>query len=77
MTENVRQQHDQSRQLQSAAFDLLESTKNLLAIAMLYYKSLPDDGTEQDHVMTYYIEPARIAIHKAERPEQGKLEQGN
>lgn len=52
-------------QLHAAAFDLLSSLENLMAIAMVYYRTLPDDGTEQDHVMTYYIEPARIAIHKA------------
>lgn len=52
--------------LNAAAYDLLESLKNLLSITMIYYRSLPDDGTEQDHLMTYYIEPARIAIAKAE-----------
>jgi hypothetical protein len=44
----------------------LEALKGTLALAEAYYRTLPDDGPEQDHYMTSIIEPARAAIAKAE-----------
>ena len=49
-----------------AAPDLLDALQCTLALAEAYYRSLPDDGPEQDHYMTAVIEPARAAIAKAE-----------
>ena len=49
----------------AAAPDLLEALENLLYIANRYYRSLPDDGEEQDHLMASYIGPAESAIAKA------------
>jgi hypothetical protein len=44
---------------------LLEALKTSLAYVERYYRTLPDDGPEQDHVMHSVIEPARAAIAKA------------
>jgi hypothetical protein len=49
----------------AAAPDLLEALKGTLALAMAYYRTLPDDGPAQDHYMTSIIEPAGRAIAKA------------
>jgi hypothetical protein len=60
------QEMDANARLIAAAPDMLEALKGTLALAEAYYRTLPDDGPEQDHYMTSIIEPARAAIAKAE-----------
>lgn len=54
------------RSAYAVAPELLASLKNTLPMAEAYYRTLPDDGPEQDHYITSVIEPARAAIAKAE-----------
>jgi hypothetical protein len=46
---------------------LVAACRNLLPLALKYYRSLPDDGPEQDHYMTAVIEPAETALAAAEK----------
>lgn len=48
-----------------AAPELLEELVSCLAYVQRYYRTLPDDGAEQDFIMSSVIEPARKAIAKA------------
>lgn len=49
----------------AAAPELVEALTATLAYAEAYYRTLPDDGPAQDHIMTSIIEPARAALAKA------------
>ena len=49
----------------AASPDLLGSLQSCLAYVKRYYKTLPDDGAEQDHIMESVIEPSEAAITKA------------
>lgn len=40
----------------------IRALENLLFFAMVSYARLPDDGPEQDYIMTSAIEPAREAL---------------
>ena len=51
--------------LMVAAPELLEELVSCLAYVQRYYRTLPDDGAEQDFIMSSVIEPARKAIAKA------------
>jgi hypothetical protein len=50
----------------SAAPELLAALKGTLALAEAHYRTLPDDGAAQDHLMGSVISPARVAIAKVE-----------
>lgn len=49
----------------AAAPELLEALESCLAYVKKYYKTLPDDGVEQDFLMGAVIYPAEEAIAKA------------
>ena len=51
--------------LMVSAPELLEELVSCLAYVQRYYRTLPDDGAEQDFIMSSVIEPARKAIAKA------------
>ena len=49
----------------ATAPELLECLQSCLAYVKRYYKTLPDDGQEQDFLMVAVIYPAEEAIAKA------------
>lgn len=61
-------EHDRCR-VAIAAERLYVSVENMMPYVLSSYRSLSDDGVEQDAVMTCVIEPARAALKKAEGAE--------
>jgi len=56
----------ENARLIAAAPAMLEALRGTLGLAEAYYRTLPDDGTAQDHYMAEVIAPARAAIAQAE-----------
>jgi hypothetical protein len=64
--ESAKAENAANARLLAASPDLLAMLKRTLIRAEAYYRTLPDDGPEQDYYMTTVIGPARAAIAKAE-----------
>ena len=61
----VRGNHIPNARLIAAAPDLLEAAIALSSVAEDHFRMLPDDGPEQDYLMSEVIAPARDAIAAA------------
>ena len=45
--------------------ELIDNLESCLAYVRAYYRTLPDDGPEQDYIMQSVIEPAEAALAAA------------